>query len=378
MGLNINGYNLNTILRIYDEYYSKYLIIPRYHACYNNIPIGKLYRRLTLILKNGVLNEDGTFTYKNVILTKNEYQELVKRSIGSNYDNSTWEEKFEILKEYYEKYNRYPRIYEEYKGVKIGIWVINQRMIYNNGELLEDGSIKFKSNLLTKKRIDTLNEFGFAWSNFDMYLDLLLDYIKEYNEYPKYNTIYKEENLGSWVSKLRIIKRLGILQEDGSILYKTNRLTKKEIDKLDKINFIWNVEKKEPVFDKNFEILKEYYKKDLDCKVYKGLNIKTWSSQLRTTLNRGEEIEDNVYQYKHNSPLKFEDAKKLESINFEFVTTRKYYTEPINSSNDMSKKKRYLLLKLEKLLYEERKFDSKSDINKINEEFMNMVYKRKK
>lgn len=379
MGLNIKGYSLDLFLYLYDSFYNEKFRIPKYYEYWFDMPLGSLYRTVSRIIRQGKRQEDGSFVCGKYYLTGDEYKELSDRLIGFKR-TLDWDEVFELFKSYYEEYNRYPKCYEEYKGYSLGHWVITQRMIYNNGVLQKDGSLVYNSNILTKEQIDKLNSIGFAWTSFDVYLNLLKDYIKEYNEYPKYNTIYKEENLGNWVCRIRLIKKNGELQEDGSILYRTSRLEKSEIEKLDNMDFVWNVDKKEPVFDHNFEILKEYYEKGLTCDVYRGLNIKTWSIQLRTTLNKGEEISDGVYRYQHNSALTFDNAKKLDSIDFDFINRNRkhYYNEIFNSSDILDKKKRLLLLKTERLLSKKLEFNNKDDIDSINKEFISLVYKNKR
>lgn len=76
----------------------------------------------------------------------------------------TWEEKFEILKEYLKEHNgEYPKREEIYKGINLGFWIDRQRTTYNNGEKQEDGSIVYEAHILTKEQMDKLNSIGFMW-----------------------------------------------------------------------------------------------------------------------------------------------------------------------------------------------------------------------
>ena len=53
--------------------------------------------------------------------------------------NNTWEEIFELFKEYLSINNgRYPNEIEVYKGVKIGAWVNTQRYLYKKGKLFKE------------------------------------------------------------------------------------------------------------------------------------------------------------------------------------------------------------------------------------------------
>jgi hypothetical protein len=110
-----------------------------------------------------------------------------------------------------------PREYKE--NLPLGRWVDKQRCHY-------------KSNYISKERIQKLNEISFVWEPQEVLwserYDELLEYIKEHG-----NSLVPQEyedntSLGYWVQKQRT-------------LYKTNSLSDERIQKLNEVGFVWSV-----------------------------------------------------------------------------------------------------------------------------------------
>ena len=281
-----------------------------------------------------------------------------------------WQCNFELLKEYLKEHNgEYPKREEIYKGENLGAWINNQRTIYNNGEKQEDGSIRYNRHILTKEQIKKLNKINFIWNYYEYMwnknYELLKEYLKEYNgNYPKPNDVYKEENLGAWISIQRAIYNNGEKQEDGSIMYNGNILTQEQVKKLNEINFIWDYY--ESNWNQNYELLKEYLKKHNGNypkakEVYQGENLGFWINNQRAVYNNGEKQKDGPIIYSGNILTK-EQIKKLNNIGFIWVFNKaRFRKRKIETKGQLEGARRYLLSTIEKL---EKEGIKEEDLNK--------------
>ena len=204
-----------------------------------------------------------------------------------------WEEKFNLLKKYLDEFGEFPIFSTVYKGVNLGNWCDTQRQIYKGN----------RRGNLTKDKIDKLNSINFIWdinnNYWNMYFDLLKKYLDEFGEFPTSSTVYKGVNLGNWCNIQRQI-------------YKGNRnekLTKDKIDKLNSINFIWDIF--EDKWNMYFNLLKEYLDKfgefPTSSTVYKGVNLGNWCV-----------VQRQIYKGNRNEKLTKDKIDKLNSIGFEW------------------------------------------------------------
>ena len=293
-----------------------------------------------------------------------------------------FEERLNLFDEYLNEYNEYPAVKEEYKGFKIGHWMNTIRMIYNHGEKQENGDIIYKSNILTNNKIILLKEHNFYFSRFDMYLSLLKEFIEKNERYPVFNETYKGKNIGAWVNKTRVICNLGIKNEVGDIHYKTFKLTKSQIEKLDEMNFMQIKPKTtDAAWNENFNLLKEFIEEynrfQNGSEKYKGKCIGAWCNNQKLNINKGKEVKKDVYRYRHNSPTTKSQAKILIDNDFEFFVRKStFYDAQIETKEDLLLKKRYLLLQLESLLENQKnEIESKDDIDKINKLYFQKIFK---
>ena len=194
---------------------------------------------------------------------------------------------------------------------------------------------------------------------------MLKEYLKEYNgNYPKQNDVYKEENLGAWISIQRAIYNNGEKQEDGSIMYNGNILTQEQVKKLNEINFIWDYY--ESNWNQNYELLKEYLKKHNGNypkakEVYQGENLGFWINNQRAVYNNGEKQKDGPIIYSGNILTK-EQIKKLNNIGFIWVFNKaRFRKRKIETKGQLEGARRYLLSTSEKL---EKEGIKEEDLNK--------------
>lgn len=252
-------------VKLLQEYYEKNNHkTPPIETIYKGFNIGNWCSTLRMIYNHGQRNDDGS-----IILTKYDKKyKLAKEQIDMlnniHFDwnmkkicKYTWFEYYNAYKEYSMNNKELPEYDLEYNGIRIGYWIRKQRTIYNNGERMEDGTIIYNDcggnniGILTDKQMDLLNKANKNWnipvhkSSWDYKFDVLKEYLEKHNgNYPKEDEIVEGFNLRIWITKLRLIYNNGILMEDGSIVYKSTRisdfvLTKDQIDRLNSINFIW-------------------------------------------------------------------------------------------------------------------------------------------
>lgn len=188
---------------------------PNSNETYKNHNIGYWCYLQRYMYKKGTLKEWRYDKLKTIDFPFN-----IKESVLAK-GNKRWNEMFELMLEFRDKYNRLPYTNDTFKGENIGNWCIRQRILRKENHIRED-------------RIKALDSIGFVW-DINNYLwmekyNLLKEYIQEYGKQPSTRTVYKGENLGSWC----------LVQRGTRKGYFKGKLTEERIQLLDKINFRWN------------------------------------------------------------------------------------------------------------------------------------------
>ena len=105
---------------------------------------------------------------------------------------------YKLCVDYYNEYGNL-RINRNYivDGIKLGVWIGQQRVRYNR----KDGSI-------SNDRIEKLNKIEMIWDEmFQKWMDLYDIALLYYNEYGNVNVTqnykYKEKSLGKWIYRQR-------------------------------------------------------------------------------------------------------------------------------------------------------------------------------
>lgn len=369
---------------------------PKQNEIYKNKKIGNWVSKQRMIYNNGKREEDGSIRYKTNILTNERIEKLNEISFKWKMEiidvtDNLWEDNYNLLQEYLEEYNgKYPQKYDEYKGALLGLWIIRQRLIYNKGKHLENGSIIYDNHVLTKERIDKLNEINFLWKSdhidfsWNEKYELLKEYINKYRVYPKAMTIYKGINIGKWVSRQRNIYNNGIKEEDRSVRYQTQILTRRQIDMLNEIAFIWKAPKKHKLsskeksdikWNKKYELLKEYLVKyngyyPKKHFYYKDEDIFIWIQIQRMIYNQGEKFDDGSIKFKQYTLTK-EKIDKLNEIDFKWIEYMPFdYERRFTDETKKLMKKKLLYLFKQILNYQKNEIESKEDIKQIEKEFV--------
>lgn len=231
--------------------------------------------------------------FKSNKLLKEQIKLLEKIGIDWSPLDSQWYEYYNLAVKYYKENGNLfiPLKYVTANNINLGYWIGTQRR-------------RYKAKKITKERIDLLEKIGMIWSQYDLqwyqYYDLLVNYYNAYGNslVPLRYTTQNNEKLGSWVSHQR---------KD----YKSNKLSKEKIDLLEKIDMIW--EPADYVWDKTYEIAKQYYEENNNLNIpnnffYKNVSLGSWIITQRNNYNQ--------------SLLTDTQVEKLNKIGMEWISPR--------------------------------------------------------
>lgn len=260
LSLDINPYTIqyqdDAICSMLVEYIAKYDKFPDEGEKYNNVRIGyysalilkyyilgdipfqtaeKLQRKIDfskskdyewfikiLNIKNYYRMHNNTITLDQQIWLTEELKKLSKRSvkyrlvknlINEEYSQSIWDNNFELMKEFKEKYNKLPGQRTRYKGISLGKWVENNKNIENEEKLAKLENIGVITCRIEKKQYEE------KWLyNFNL-LVKLTDENKLTSINPDINLWindqrknYKEGKLSD--EKIRKLNSIGLLYEE--------------------------------------------------------------------------------------------------------------------------------------------------------------------
>lgn len=172
--------------------------------------------------------------YKNNKMSQDRIDKL--NSINFKWCNDNWGKMFEIYKSLIKKGIKVRSNYVTEDGINIGAWVATQK-------------VRYKSNKMPQDRINKLNSINIEWVRagkrykrydwdevFEIYKSLIKQGINVTQSYITEDGI----NIGTWVNTQR--------QK-----YKNNKMPQDRIDKLNSINFKWNIRGE---WDEMFEVYK--------------------------------------------------------------------------------------------------------------------------
>jgi len=147
---------------------------------------------------------------------------------------------------------------EIFEKVKIGKWCERQRILHGKHEL-------------EPRRQKALRAIGFEFNSavneWDHFLQLLNDYREEYpNQWPNTKEVYNGLELGNW----------SLLQRR---YYKQGTLTKRRIERLEEVGFIWD--DAEAYWSPTIKLLHEFRKDNPDrwpgpTELYRGYVLHPW------------------------------------------------------------------------------------------------------
>ena len=318
-----------------EEYEGNY---PSRNEIYRGVKLGKWVNTQRNTYNNGEIQPDLSRKYKSLCLSLEQINSLI--SIGfkwsANDKNVNWWQKFELFKQYLEEHNgRYPSAKELYKGIDLKKWINTQRIIYNNGEIQSDLRIKYRGRYLLPEQINKLNSINFLWDEYELKWQETYELLKEYllknnNEYPRKNIVYKSVNLTKWINMQRKVYHRGKMLKTGRIVLGKKSLTQSQINKLDAIYFNWNFEEVLTIWQRKFKLLQKYLEENngkypFTNEVYNGVNLDCWIKEQRRIHNKGTLQKNGSIKYNEQELTK-EQIELLESIDFNWKTKKSDYT----------------------------------------------------
>ena len=184
----------------------------------------------------------------------------------------SWNTWWEVLKEYIQELGELPIRDTEYQGLKIGVWVSQQRSSY-------------KLKILPKVRISKLEATPlWSWSPVEENWEKIYQKAKEFldlhpNEEISQNTAYGEIHLGAWASTQR--------QN-----YKKNILTPEKIGQLEELR-AWSWDPITDLWNQGYEYLKKYIDETgqdaspSNRQIFDGYPIGAWVGTQRRNYKNG-------------------------------------------------------------------------------------------
>jgi superfamily II DNA or RNA helicase len=234
-------------------------------------------------LANWISNQRSL--YKKGKLSPERISKL--ESLGYEWDilDSDWSRYFDALTEYKSKNGscRVPYSFSEYP--RLGIWVARQKRFFERGKLSPD-------------RIARLDALGFEWNTIDVWqesFDALVAYKNKHGDCRVPFNYQPNKKLAIWVANQR-----------GD--YKTGKLYKDRIAKLESLGFDWNTLASD--WENSFGQLENYKKTFGNCRVSQKSHthaaLGKWVSHQRSSYNSGRLSPDRI--------------KRLEDLGFEWNT----------------------------------------------------------
>ncbi len=226
---------------IWNHYYQ---LLKEYQEEHGNVDVPQSYEKngikLGIWLNNQRQAYKGTSTCK---ITEEQIKLLNHLGIRWQLRDRTWDDYYQLLKEYQEKHGNIdvPRSYEK-DGMKLGAWLSSQRHAYNGkGKIAEE-------------KIELLNHLGMNWQIRDKIWNDYYQLLKEYQEeHGNIDVPYSYEKdgikLGIWLNNQR-----KAYQKKGK-----NKIIEEQIQRLDQLGMKWQVEKR--TWYDYYQLLKEYQEK---------------------------------------------------------------------------------------------------------------------
>jgi len=216
---------------------------------------------------------DGDDKSDCVVLTKTA-MEGTKQIRYTAQQNKRWDEMFQRLVTYKNKYKSTSVPHKFQGDQELGYWVNKQRARYSKKELSAD-------------RIDQLKQIGFVWNPLDVGWDEMFQRLVDYKNKSKSVNVpkrYKEDpKLANWVDRKR--------QQ-----YSKKELSADRIDRLEQIGFVWNPNDVE--WDEMFQRLIDYKNEFKSANVpqsYKAdQKLAIWVKTQRNQYSKKELFADRI------------------------------------------------------------------------------------
>jgi hypothetical protein len=267
----------------------------------------------------------------NSIVKENLDKYLENKKSNENKPDLSFDEKFELFKEFVEINNRCPIHREEYKDIKIGLWFRTQK-----GKIISDKSqeyIKLNINLIVKENLDKyletkkLNEFKPDLSS-DEKFELFKEFVEINNRCPAHNEEYNDVKIGIWFGHYK--GKMTSNESPEYIKLNVNPIVKENLDKYLE-NKKLNKDKPDLSFDEKFKLFKEFVEINNRCPTnkeeYNGVKIGGWfghQKEKMTSDKSPEYVKLNINSIVKENLDKYLENKKLNKFKPELSFDEKF------------------------------------------------------
>ncbi len=220
--LGINWQIHNTTWKDYYE------LLKQYQEEHGNIDVPFSYEKNGIKLGKWLSDQRQLYKGKRKgKISEDQIQLLEELGIKWKIRTTTWKDYYELLKQYQEEHGNIdvPFSYEK-NGIKLGIWLVNQRQAY----------IRQGTCIITQDQIQLLEELGIKWkirtTTWKDYYELLKQYQEEHGNIDVPCSYEKNGiKLGKWLAARRY----------AYIGKGTARITQDQIRLLNELNMDWNI-----------------------------------------------------------------------------------------------------------------------------------------
>ena len=254
----------NSTFELYKEFKQEFNREPKTIEFYKDIKIGIWVNRQKQNYRKNKLSEEKIKLLEEVGF------------VFDYIDDLQWNSNFELYKEFKQEFNRDPKNGEIYKDIKIGNWIIRQRLYYNQ-------------NKLSQEKIKFLKEVGFVFdvidelqwnSNFELYKQ----FKQEFNRDPSVREIYKDINLGQWINIQKMKYRQGKISQDKIKLLEETGLI---FDNL--FDLQWN-----STFELYKEFKQEFNRDPKYGEIYKDIYLGRWINTQKQRYKKGKLSQERI------------------------------------------------------------------------------------
>jgi superfamily II DNA or RNA helicase len=254
----------------------------------------------------------------NPVVRENLDKYLETKNLNVDKIDLSFDEKFELFKEFIEINNRCPMAKEEYRNIKIGIWFQHQK-----GKMTSDKSpeyIGLNINPIVKENLDKylenkkLNEDKPDLS-FDEKFELFKEFVEINNKCPVNKKEYKEVKIYDWFQTQK--QKITSNESPEYIKLNFNSIVKDNLDKYLETKKL-NEDKPDLSLDEKFELFKEYIIINNKCPIkkdrYKDIKIGNWFQTQKgkiTSDKSPEYIKLNINTIVKENLDKYLETKKL-------------------------------------------------------------------
>ena len=356
-----------------------YELAKKYYLEHGNLDIKNRYEVNGINLGNWIYNQRRIYNGTLHGNLSKEHIDLLNKigmiwSIDDDYISTSWMEKYNLAKNYFNHYNNLEvpirfktkdGINYDKDGINLGTWLSFIRTIHN-------GNAK---GVLTKKQIELLDQINMIWNIKNNDSIIRSSWIKNYNLAKKYYNHY-----GNLCVYFEFKTNDGInYDEDGFSLgfwvhnQRRNKLNDEQIELLNEIGMVWKIKHNKDFISenwlKNYELVKKYYNYYGNTKILAGFKTNDGINYDKDGINLGTWLrtQKSLYTGKSCGYLNIKQIELLENINitwFNDTIDKKLQRQIITDKNKKQKEIEILNRFKSCLIQYKNKLPNKDELNK--------------